>query len=74
MNDDVESEPAAAMPDETRSDTPSDEPRAGAWAVALPIGIGAAIAGLAPWWVSGARLPLRRALADVRRPTPDESR
>ena len=35
------------------------EPRAGAWAMALPVGILAAMIGLLPWWVSGARLPLQ---------------
>ncbi len=35
------------------------EPRAGAWAMALPVGIVAAMVGLLPWWVSGARLPLQ---------------
>ena len=35
------------------------EPRAGAWAMALPVGIVAAMVGLLPWWVTGARLPLQ---------------
>lgn len=40
-------------------DVRSDEPRPGAWLMALPVGIVAAIVGLLPWWVSGARLPLQ---------------
>ena len=55
MNDTVEIEPSG----ETRSDTRSDEPWRWAWAVALPIGFAAAIIGLVPWLVSGARLPLQ---------------
>jgi hypothetical protein len=46
----------------TASDEPRvaawDEPRVAAW-VFLPIGIATAAVGFAPWWVSGARLPLQ---------------
>ncbi len=38
---------------------PSDEPRPGAWIMALPVGIVAAMVGFLPWWLSGARLPLQ---------------
>lgn len=55
MNDTIEIEPAG----ETRDPAPSFEPRAGAWAMALPVGILAAMVGLLPWWTSGGRLPLQ---------------
>jgi hypothetical protein len=44
---------------EGRTTSRAGEPRAGAWAMALPVGILAAMVGLLPWWVSGARLPLQ---------------
>ena len=44
---------------EGRPASRAGEPRAGAWAMALPVGILAAMVGLLPWWVSGARLPLQ---------------
>lgn len=39
--------------------TSGGDPRPGAWAMALPVGIVAAMLGLLPWWVSGARLPVQ---------------
>jgi hypothetical protein len=45
-----------AVPDTRR---PGADPRAGAWAMALPLGIVAAMLGLLPWWAGGARLPLQ---------------
>ncbi len=55
MNDTTEIEPVG----QTRTDARSDEPRAGGWVMALPLGIVAAMVGLLPWWVGGARLPLQ---------------
>jgi hypothetical protein len=55
MNDTFEGEPVG----ETRGAPRSPEPRAGAWAMALPVGILAAMVGLLPWWMSGGRLPLQ---------------
>lgn len=55
MNDTTEIEPVG----ETRSDARSDEPRTGGWVMALPLGIVAAMVGLLPWWVGGARLPVQ---------------
>jgi len=58
MNDAVEIEPTPAARHAGRFDASAEEPRVAAW-VALPIGIAAATIGLAPWWISGARLPLQ---------------
>lgn len=55
MNDTTEIEPVG----QTRADARSDEPRPGGWVMALPLGIVAAMVGLLPWWVGGARLPLQ---------------
>ncbi|SFS03831.1 hypothetical protein SAMN04487846_1711 [Microbacterium sp. cf046] len=55
MTDPVETEP---VPD-TGDQAAADEPRRWSWAFALPIGIGAAIIGLVPWLLRGARLPLQ---------------
>lgn len=55
MSDTTEIEPVG----QTRADVHSDEPRAAGWVMALPLGIVAAMVGLLPWWVGGARLPLQ---------------
>jgi len=55
MDDTIEREPVG----ETRDAARSPGPPAGAWAMALPVGILAAMVGLLPWWMSGARLPLQ---------------
>ena len=54
MTDTAETDP---VPDARAARTA--EPRPGAWAMAIPVGILAAMVGLLPWWVSGARLPLQ---------------
>jgi hypothetical protein len=55
MTDTTEMDPVR----EGRIASRTGEPRAGAWAMALPVGIVAAMVGLLPWWLSGARLPLQ---------------
>jgi hypothetical protein len=55
MTDTTETDPVR----EGRAAPRAGEPRPGAWAMALPVGILAAMVGLLPWWVTGARLPLQ---------------
>jgi hypothetical protein len=47
----------------TRTRT-EDDPRVGAWAL-LPLGVAAAAIALAPWWLTGARLPLQNLWAET---------
>lgn len=68
MNDAVETEPSADAWNDAPPETRANEPRTGSWAMALPVGIVAAIVGLVPWWVSGARLPLQNLWEGAVRP------
>jgi hypothetical protein len=80
MNDAVEAEFTAETPEDApddrgpdarsdaRSGARSEEPRRWAWAVALPIGLAAAIIGLLPWLLMGARLPLQNLWEGTVRP------
>lgn len=59
MDDAVETQPVPETQHGTSARARADRPLAGAWVMALPVGILGAIVGLVPWWVSGARLPLQ---------------
>ena len=69
MNDAVETEPDDIHDEHPRPQRPLRRTAgAGAWTVALPVGVAGAIIGLVPWLVSGARLPPQVLWATTVRP------